>query len=101
MTTTHYTVWMTSDPHCLDQGCMDVTILEDQLIGGEPEDEGAWATDSSKESPFHAVTTVDAREGDWVDAVDEAEDLLRDAGWRVTSSWDSTDHAHTATVERV
>jgi hypothetical protein len=65
-----------------------------------PQDEGAWSTDTSKPTAFYAVTKVDARDGDAQDGCDEAEDLMRDAGWRVVGNWDAVDNAYVVTVER-
>lgn len=101
MDTTHFTAWLVNDPSALDQPCMDVAILEDALIGADPEDKRAWATDSSKPEAFRAVTTVDAREGEVKDAISEAEDLMEGAGWRVIGDWDSVPNAYVATVVRV
>jgi hypothetical protein len=100
MTTRHFTAWLVNDPSALDQACMDISILEDELIGADPEDDGAWSTDSSKPVAFYAVTTVDAREGDIDDAQDEAEDLMSATGWRTVGKWDAVDNAYIVTVER-
>lgn len=100
MTVRHFTAWLVNDPSALDQPCMDVAILEDQLIGMDPEDESAWATDSSKPTAFYAVTTVDARHGDAEDGCDQAEDLMRAAGWKTVGQWDTVDNAYIVTVER-
>ncbi|MFE7119373.1 hypothetical protein ACFU99_28565 [Streptomyces sp. NPDC057654] len=100
MSELHYTAWLVNDPSCLDQGCMDVTILQDQLIGGDPGDDADWASDTSKPTALYAVTTVDAQEGDIADGIEEAEALMRQAGWQVTSKWASLPNAFTATVER-
>jgi hypothetical protein len=100
MTVRHFTAWLVNDPSALDQACMDVTILEDQLIGANPEDDAAWSTDSSKPTALYAVTTVDARDGDAEDGCDEAEDLMREAGWRTVGAWEAVDNAYIVTVER-
>jgi hypothetical protein len=72
---------------------MDDTVLEDELLGEDPADHAAWTTDSSKPIAFHAVTTVDARDGDDADGVTQAEELLRAAGWRTVGQWDVTTSA--------
>lgn len=96
----HFTAWLVNDPSCLDQGCMDITIWEDALIGGDPERDGDWATDSTKDQSFYAVTTVDARDGDVQDAMDEAATLMGAAGWHTVGKWDAVDNAYIVTVAR-
>jgi hypothetical protein len=98
MTATHFTAWLVNDTSCLDQPCMDVTVLEDDLIGEDPEDRGAWSSNGN--THFYAVTTVDARDGDDADGVTQAEELLRAAGWRTVGQWDVTTSAYVVTVER-
>lgn len=98
---THFTAWLVNDPSCLDQDCMDVTVLEDELISEGPNGEireADWASNGPQ--VFYAVTTVNAREGDAQDGTDEAKDLLSEAGWTVTGKWAPTDNAYTVTVER-
>lgn len=99
-TVTHFTAWLVNDTSCLDQGCMDLTVLQDQLIGGDPEDERGWSTDTEQPQAFYAVTTVDAADGDIDTAQAEAKDLLEQAGWRLAGNWDATPNAYTVTVER-
>jgi hypothetical protein len=99
MTVRHFTAWLVNDTSCLDQPNMDITILEDALIG-DPEDDGAWTTDSSKPIAFHAITDTDARDGDIAEGIRQAEHLLANAGWSTVGSWDATDNAYTITVER-
>jgi hypothetical protein len=94
----HFTAWLVNIPSCLDQDFMDLTVLEDELIG-DPDD-GNWATDSSKEPAFYAITTVDALDGDVEDAQREAKELLTAAGWSIVGDWDVTDNAYVVTVER-
>jgi hypothetical protein len=100
MTTTHFTAWLVNDTSCLDQDCMDITVLEDWLIGGDAEDDGNWSTDSGKAPAFYAVTSVNAKDGDIDDAITEADDLMTAAGWRVVGEWDAVDNAYIVTVER-
>lgn len=100
MTARHFTAWLVNDHSALDQPFMDVTILEDELIGADPEDNGAWATDTTKPTAFYAVTKVDARDGDAADGCDQAEDLMSNAGWRMVGTWDAVDNAYIVTVER-
>lgn len=98
----HFTAWLVNDRTCVLNGLMDLTVLEDKLIGDDPEDHGNWTTDSSKkEHPFYAETTVSVEDGDVADAMDEAEDLLEKAGWRMVDEWDITPNAYVVTVERV
>jgi hypothetical protein len=96
----HFTAWLVNDHSALDQPNMDIAILEDTLIGADPADDGAWATDSSKPTAFYAVTTVDARDGDAEDGCSQAEDLMSDAGWRMVGKWEAVDNAYIVTVER-
>jgi hypothetical protein len=100
MSTRHYTAWLVNDTSCLDQACMDLTVLEDELIGGDPEKRGDWSTDASKDRAFYGVTAVDAEEGDIQKATEEAEDMLREAGWRMTDKWEAVTNAYIVTVER-
>jgi hypothetical protein len=98
MTAAHFTAWLVNDTTCLDQPNMDITVLEDELISADPQDQRAWA---SKGDPiFHAVTTVDAAHGNIDDAIREAENLLAAAGWRTTGDWEAADTAYTVTIER-
>jgi hypothetical protein len=99
-TRTHFTAWLVNDTSCLDQGCMDITVMEDTLIGGDPDSDRDWSCDATKEPEFYAVTTVDARDGDVKDAMDEAEDLMGMKGWRVVGKWDAVDNAYIVTVAR-
>lgn len=96
----HFTAWLVNDTSCLDQGCMDITVLEDALIGGDPERDGDWSTDAGKPAAFYAVTTVDARDGDVQNAMDEATTLMGQAGWSIVGTWDTVPNAYTVTVTR-
>ena len=98
MTTRHFTAWMANDTSVLDQPFMDVTVLEDELTGENPEDDGAWS--SGGDPQFYAVTTVDAREGDVEDGCKQAEELLEAAGWNLAGKWHAADNAYIVTVER-
>jgi hypothetical protein len=97
---THFTAWLVNDASCLDQGCMDISILEDLLLTNDGDDDGDWATDAGKPAAFYAVTTVDAKDGDIDDAITEARHLMENAGWRIVGDWDATPNAYTVTVER-
>jgi hypothetical protein len=96
----HFTAWMATGSSVLDQPCMDVTIIEDELLGADPDNETHWSDDTSKPQPFYAVTTVNAKDGDAQDGINEAEALMRAAGWRVAGQWRDTSSAYVATVER-
>lgn len=96
---THYTAWLTAEPSALDGDCMDITVVQDELIGGDPAEDHAWI--SRGPSLFHAVTSVDAVDGDPDDAIREAEELLWEAGWRVVGEWGVTLSAYAVTVARV
>ncbi|MET9804674.1 hypothetical protein [Streptomyces sp. NPDC006368] len=100
MTTTHFTAWLVNDTSCLDTPFMDVTVLEDELVGEDPADHAAWTTDGDKPIAFHALTTVDARDGDINHGIAQAEAAMNVAGWRTVGSWDAVDNAYIATVER-
>ncbi|MFE7759531.1 hypothetical protein [Streptomyces sp. NPDC057429] len=100
MTVRHFTAWLVNAPSALDQAHMDVTVLEDKLIGGDSDDDGSWGTNSSKPTAFYAITTVDAREGDAKDGCDQAEELMGDAGWHVVGTWEAVDNAYIVTVHR-
>jgi hypothetical protein len=100
MEQTHFTAWLVNDTSCLDQDCMDITVLQDVLIGGDPDDDGNWATDTGKPQAFYAVTTVNAQDGDAKDGVDQAELLMGQAGWRLTGQWGAVPNAYIATVKK-
>lgn len=93
----HFTAWLTTDPSCLDQGCADVVVLRDELRG-EPDDPDAWA--STSDERFRSATTVDAKDGDPEDAIREAEDLLKEAGWKLDGHWEAVTTGAITTVSR-
>lgn len=95
--TEHFTAWLTTDPSCLDQACADVVVLRDELRG-EADDPNAWA--STDDERFSAVTTVDAKDGDQVDAMREAVELLEAAGWKLDGEWEAVPTGATVTVTR-
>lgn len=97
----HFTAWLTNDSSCLSGDVMDVNVWEDMLIGGDSDDDGCWATDPSKGTPFYAETTVPVDGGRVEDAQDEARHLLENAGWRIAGEWQATPSAYIVTVERV
>jgi hypothetical protein len=102
-TVTHFTAWLVNDTSALDQGCMDITILEDTVVGyteAPGAEEPVWGTDATKDIAFYAVTTVDAADGDTKDGIDEASELMEQAGWRIVGDWDAVDNAYIVTVER-
>lgn len=103
MTATHFTAWLVNDASALDTDFMDLTVIEDEAISYDVDDEGnetpVWS--SQGEQQLHAVTTVPAKGGDIDDAQDQAEDLLQAAGWQTVGDWDVTDNAYIITVERV
>lgn len=98
----HSTAWMANGSSVLDQPNMDVTIIEDTLTGGDPDDPRAWSSGGTGNAPypFYAVTETNAREGDAEKGIEEAEALMTAAGWRVVGKWEATPDAYTATVER-
>ncbi|MFI9331983.1 hypothetical protein ACIGZJ_31130 [Kitasatospora sp. NPDC052868] len=93
----HFTAWLVNDRSALDGDDCDVTVLADQADNwknGKPD----WS--STGDPLFHALTGVDARDGDTDQAIREAEQLLEAAGWRVTGTWDAVDTGYVAVVER-
>lgn len=96
-TSEHFTAWLTTDSSCLDQGCADVVVLRDELQG-EPDDRNAWT--STGDPLMHAVTTVDAKDGDAVDAIREAGELLEAHGWERDGDWEAVPTGYIATVAR-
>ncbi|MFD3336130.1 hypothetical protein ACFWV1_26305 [Streptomyces sp. NPDC058700] len=99
MTETHFTAWLTNDASCLDQPCIDLTVLEDTL-NGDSDDNASWVTDSGKERAFYAVTTVEADADDISEAFVQAKDLLEDANWQIVGDWEATPNAYVVTVAR-
>ena len=93
----HFTAWLTTDTSCLDQACADVVVLRDELRG-EPDDRDAWF--STGDPLFTGATTVDAKDGDYEDAQQEAEELLHAAGWALDGAWEPVATGATATVTR-
>jgi hypothetical protein len=100
MTVRHFTAWLVSDTSALDQPNMDITVLEDTLVGENPEDDGAWSTDGSKPAAFYGITETDARDGDADEGIRQAERLLADAGWSTVGKWEAVDTGCIITVER-
>lgn len=96
--TDHFTAWLTNDVSALETDYMDITVLRDELISGDPDDPRAWA--ATTEQAFYAVTTVNAKDGDIDAAQSEAKELLANGGWRIVGDWDATPNAYTATVAR-
>ena len=94
MTATHFTAWLTTTTSALDQDNIDLTVLEDEQLGDTD-----W---TSKGGPalFTAATNVPAEDGDHRKAQDEADDLLAEAGWSTTGTWDAVDSGYIITVER-
>lgn len=97
-TITHFTAWLVNDASALETSCMDITVIEDELIGADPDDERAWAANGAV--TFHAVTTVDVHDGDIDAAQAEAKDLMAAAGWQIVGDWDVVDNAYIVTVAR-
>ncbi|GGT65374.1 hypothetical protein [Streptomyces purpureus] len=100
MTTTHFTAWLTNTPSALDQPNVDLTVLEDVLIGDPDDGDSAWAS-AGGEAAFEAITSVPAEDDDDEQALREAKDLLQDAGWRTVGEWDGVETGYIVTVERI
>jgi len=100
MSRMHFTAWLVNIPSALDQANMDITISQDQLVGANPDNDSDWTTDTSKPTPFYAVTHVNATTGDITEGIKEAEALMQQDGWKTTSNWQAVTNAYTATVER-
>ncbi|MGP3636213.1 hypothetical protein ACTU45_23120 [Streptomyces sp. 24-1644] len=98
VTTTHFTAWLTTTSAALDQDNIDVTVLEDENIGGDG-DEANWACQGG-EALYTGVTNVPAEDADHGKAQSEAEDLLSEAGWNTVGTWDDVDTGYIITVER-
>ncbi|MGW8851571.1 hypothetical protein ACWGNE_27805 [Streptomyces xiamenensis] len=98
MSDTHFTAWLVNDLSALETEFIDITVIEDELIGGNPEREDDWA--SQGDQVFHAVTSVSAEDGDIDDAKSEARHLIETAGWRIAGEWRVTSNAYLVTVER-
>lgn len=96
----HFTAWLVNAPSCLDQPNCDLTVLEDQLLGEDPEDRDAWTSDTSKDQPLYGITDVPAAGGDIDAAIEQAEAMLSARGWRTVDSWITTDNAYICTVEK-
>jgi hypothetical protein len=93
----HFTAWLTTTRSELDGDDCDVTVLADDVAGwkkGKPD----WS--STGDLLFHALTGIDASDGDHDEAADRAEDLLAEAGWSTAGSWEATDTGYIITVER-
>jgi hypothetical protein len=54
MTRRHFTAWMANSSSVVDQPNMDIAIIEDQLLGEDPDNVDHWSSDSSKPQPFYA-----------------------------------------------
>ncbi|MGQ4353206.1 hypothetical protein [Streptomyces drozdowiczii] len=98
MTDTHFTAWLTTTPSALDQDNIDITVLEDENIGGDG-DEINWVCQGG-EAEYTGVTSIPAKDGDHKTAQSEAVDLLREAGWDTAGSWEAVDTGYIVTVER-
>lgn len=97
---THFTAWLVNDATALSGPHMDVTVMQDTLIG-DPEDHDSWVTDTSKGTPFYAETTVPVDGGRVEDAQDEVRHLLENDGWRIAGEWAATPNAYVVPVERI
>lgn len=97
-----FTAWITTDATCLTSENCDVTVLIDQITGYREGEYGEEVPEWESTGPevFSAVTTTPANGGDDQDAIDQAEDLLRDAGWQITSNWEAVTTGYIATVTR-
>lgn len=113
----HYTAWMANDSSIVMGDRMDITILEDEIVGYRQEEVGCEYdmetgefTVEREEIPvwesrgpqmFYAGTEVDARDGDAQDGIREAEALMEKSGWKVVGDWEATDNSYIATVEYI
>ncbi len=96
----HFTAWLVDDPSCLDQAHMDITVLEDTVTGYSDDGQTpVWSTAAGSPTRFHALTGVDAREGDVADGQRQAEELLREAGWVPAGAWEANATGAIVTVE--
>jgi DNA-binding transcriptional regulator YiaG len=99
MTARYFTAWLSTDPSVLDDNHCDVVILEDELLGDDPDDLRAR---SSFGDP-HLRVVLDARHDDDTDeaAIEQAEQALDAAGWRLIGDWEAVDTGCTVPVERI
>ncbi|MFE2850533.1 hypothetical protein ACFXJO_05295 [Streptomyces lavendulae] len=98
MTATHFTAWLATDRSVLMTDNIDIAVIEDELVGGDPDNDSDWT--SSGAMHFHAETSVDATDGDVADAISEAETLMSATGWEIDGKWQATDNAYYVTVTR-
>jgi hypothetical protein len=103
MTTTHFTAWLATSPSVLDSDDCDITVLADDAISHHMDDDGAegdpiWS--SVGDPILHALTGIPASADDHPEAQRTAEQVLAEAGWRTTGTWEPVDTGYIITVER-
>lgn len=94
----HFTAWLVNISSCLDQPNCDLTVIEDELIGEDPENHDAWF--STTEHPFYGITDVPAEDGDIDLAKEQSETMLSVRGWRTVGDWRATENAYIIVVQR-
>lgn len=89
----HFTAWLVIAREALTGTHYEVEIVEDEYVHGAGwERAGAFV--------FEAATSVDIEDGDHEKAKEEAEELMRAAGWHRVERWCDVDTGYAATVER-
>ena len=103
----HFTAWLTTDSSALEDDLCDVTVLRDEPSGTRTDDFGNETEDwtSVGDPVFYAKTSIrhdqGADDGSGATAAEqEARDLLENAGWRLTGSWEAVTTGGTVTVSR-
>lgn len=99
MTERYFTAWLSTDRSVLDDDHCDVVVLEDELLGDDPDDLRARTSIGDP----HLRVILDARHDDDTDeaAIEQAEEALEAAGWRLIGTWEAVDTGCTAPVERI
>lgn len=100
----HFTVWVTTDPSCLEGPYTDVTVIEDEIFGYRLDDNGdpdhtrpLW--ESSGEWVFNAPTTI-RYNADHDVMLKHALEVLDTNGWIRDTPWQAVNSGYVATVIR-
>ena len=95
----HYTAWLTTSWDCLATDYCDVVVMRDEVCGYRDDENGNEIpeyTCAGGDPVFQAVLSVRYDAEDLNDVIfDEADRLLRDAGWRVEYPDFRTDYPDT------
>ena len=104
MANSHFTAWLVDDRSCLDQDNCDVTVLADDITTFIDYDHDGTEIEkpeysSTGDPVFYGITGVDARNGDINEAIREAEQMLDDAGWQTSGTWEAVGTSYVVEVE--